>query len=127
MLWRKVSDPQENQKEASDGIPLTVRIGKKLADQETIAWQSEKKNELIHEKSTYKNSRDTNYSHSSMYIPQGRHNFSKTEGAVQKMGGPGGRTLKMILLLMFLGWKFRENRWISPKTGRAAPVPYFLE
>ena len=41
------------------------------------------------------------------YAIQARHNFSKTEGAVQKLGG---QNIKMIGLLKFLGRNFKENR-----------------
>ena len=61
-------------------------------------------------------------------IFQSRHNFSKTEGAVQKLGG---KILKIIVLLTFLGY-FKQNRWKSQKTGRMPPLlpppfwcPYF--
>ena len=51
---------------------------------------------------------------------QGRHNFSKTERAAQKLGG---RKLEIIWILTFLGRNFKENRWKSRKTGGAAAPP----
>ena len=62
-------------------------------------------------------------SSSKHFIIQGRHNFSKTEGVLQKRGEGGSWTLGMIRFSIFLGSNFRGNRQISQKTGGGGGRP----